>query len=241
MTGPLPAPARLATALAGLESAFGPRRDRIDPVEACDHCFDPGDLLVLAGPIQDIPDRLFSRAVSKWGTTTDANVPLWRRLAPRILQQLVERRLHIDETLIARKFGEADWQGWPAQERTAVTELCEAWFQAALTEPHGPNAVDVLPFVAVMYRDLSHWLAVWSATPGERADEQFAVLASWWLPDLLNGELDLSFSGELPDVAAEMTAWLLVHAPTRLRDGDLNTADAYRLTQLALPDDQRWR
>jgi hypothetical protein len=67
---------------------------------------------------------------------------------------------------------------------------------------------------------------VWSATTGERADEQFAVLASWWLPDLLNGELDLSFSGELPDVAAEMTAWLLAHAPTRLRDGDLNAADA---------------
>lgn len=234
-------PARLEAALVQLERAFGPRRDRIETIDACTHCFGPEDLVVLAGPVADISDPLLSRAVSHWGTTMDANVLLWRRLTPRILRRIAEQSLHIDESLIARKFGDARWTDWIEPERLAVREFCEAWFQAALSTPGGPNVIDVLPFIAVMYQSVGHWLQAWSATVGKRADEQFAHLTGWWMPDLLNGELDVSFSGDLPDIAAELTSWLLAEAPARLRDGDLSTDDAYCLTQLALPEDQRWR
>lgn len=226
---------RLAAALARLERAFGPRRDRIAPMHACGHCFNPGDLRVMAGPVDEIPDRLFARAVWKWDTTMDADVAFWRRLTPRILRLLAAGCLHIDATLVARKFNQAAWRDWPEDERSVVAEFCEAWFEAALTEPEGPAAVEVLPFVAILYGDVARWLAVWSATPGRRADRQLAEPAGWWLPDLLGGALDLSFSGELPDVAAEMTAWLLDQAPTRIHEGDLSPDDACRLAHLALP------
>jgi hypothetical protein len=126
-------------------------------------------------------------------------------------------------------------------ERTAISEFCEAWFESALTTPSGPDATTVLPFAAVMHHDATHWLHVWSATPGQRADEQLAHLITWWLPDLLGGDLDISFSGDLPDVAQELTAWLLAETASRLRDGDLSAENAYVLSQLALPEAQRWR
>jgi len=231
---------RLAAAVDGLEAAFGPRRDRIEPAHACSHCFSAVDLNVLAGPVGEIPDRLFGAALWRWGTTMDANVRLWRRLTPRILREMAEQRLHIDETLIARKFGDAGWHEWPQDERNAVSEFCEAWFAASITAPEGPSAVAVLPFAAVMYRAATHWLERWAETPGPRADQQLARLAEWWLPELLNGSLDFSFSGELPDVAAELSTWLITQAPIRLAEGDLKPIDAYRLSQLPLPEDQRW-
>lgn len=241
MAGMIDDRSRLDAALAGLDRAFGPRRGRIAPVDACTHCFDSEELAVLAGPVADIPERLFSHTIFSWGTTMDANVPLWRRLTPRILRQLADGTLHIDESFIARKFGEAGWRGWADDERHAVSEFCEAQFESALTAPSGPNAITVLPFVGGMYNGITHWLQAWSATHGRRADEQLAHLASWWMPDLLSGSLDISFSGELPDIAQELTAWLLAEAPSRLRGDDLSTEDAYCLSQLALPQAQRWR
>lgn len=222
MSGPASHGSRLAVALLALERAFGPRWDRIAPIHACSHCFDPEDLAVLAGPVAEIPDRLFLRAVGKWGTTMDAQVPLWRRLTPRILRQMAERSLHIDATLIAQSSARPPGATGPAEESSAVGEFCEGWFEAALTAPDGPSAVEVLPFVAVMYQDIGHWLAAWSATTGRRAQEQLASLARWWLPELLNGELDISFSADLPDIAAESTAWLLAETPSRLREEDLS-------------------
>lgn len=232
---------RLARAVGGLEAAFGRRRDRIGAVEACLHCFSAEQLIVLAGPVDEIPDALFSRALMKWGSTMESDVLLWRRWTPRILRQIAERRLHIDESWMARKFGEAKWWEWPVGEREAVAEFCEAWFATALTAESGPVAVDVLPFVAVLFRGLTHWLERWAATPGRRAEQQLAWMAGWWLPDLISGELDLSFSGDLPDVAAELSAWLVAQAPSRLRDGDLKPIDAYQLSQLPLPEGRRWR
>ena len=220
---------------------FGPRRDRVEPVDACSHCFSAEDLRVLAGPVEEIPERLFCSALMHWGSTMDADVGLWRRLAPRTLREMVGQTLHIDESWMARKFNEAGWREWPDDERDAVSEFCEAWFATALTAPEGPDVIDVLPFAAVMYGELAHWLERWAATPGPRADHQLAQLAAWWLPDLLAGQLDVSFSGDLPDISAELSAWLVAEAPRRLSEGDLAPINAYQLSQLSLPEDQRYR
>jgi hypothetical protein len=232
---------RLARAVERLDAVFGPRRDRIGPVDACSHCFSAEDLRVLAGPVDEIPERLFCSALMDWGSTMDADVGLWRRLAPRTLREMAEQRLHIDESWMARKFGEAQWREWPEHEREAVSEFCEAWFATVLTASASPAVVDVLPFVAVMYGEVAHWLDRWAATPGPRADHQLAHLAAWWLPDLLGGQLDVSFSGELPDISAELSAWLVAQAPARLSEGDMEPTDAYLLSQLPLPEDQRYR
>jgi hypothetical protein len=62
-------------------------------------------------------------------------------------------------------------------------EFCEGWFEAALTAPDGPNAIDVLPFVAVMHQGVERRLKVWSRTAGRRADEQLAAAIRATLPD----------------------------------------------------------
>lgn len=226
---------RLDAALLQIDRAFGPRRDWTKPADGCDHCFEPGHLRMLAGPVDDIPEAWFFRGLHKWGGTLESSVPLWRRWTPRILRSAAERRLHIDETLMARKFGTAGWQTWPEDERAAVAEFCEAWFEAALTEPDGPDAVSVLPFVAVMSQDLTRWLAVWSATRGRRSDEQVTELAAWWLPEIHTGELDISFSGELPDVAHELGAWLLAEVPSRFQEAEVRPDIAASLACLELP------
>lgn len=232
---------RLAAAVERLEAVFGPRRDRVEPVDACTHCFSAEDLRHLAGPVDEVPERLFHCALADWGSTMDADAGLWRRLAPRTLREMAEQRLHIDESFMARKFREARWREWPENERDAVSEFCEAWFATVLTASEGPAVVDVLPFVAVMYGELTHWLEQWEATPGPRADDQLSQLAAWWLPELLGGDLDVSFSGELPDISAELSTWLVAQAPGRLSEGDLKPIDAYRLSQLPLPEDQRYQ
>jgi hypothetical protein len=230
----------LATAVEKLEAVLGPRQERLAPVDACSHCFTAEDLRALNGPVDEVPEGLFCSALH-WGSTMDADVALWRKLTPRILRMLAEQGLHIDESWMARKFGEARWREWPEAERDAVSEFCEAWFATVLTASDSPAAVEVLPFIAVVYGELTHWLERWAATPGARSDQQLAPLAEWWLPDLLAGDLDISFSGDLPDISAELSAWLVAQAPGRLSEGDLEPIDAYRLSQLPLPADQRYR
>ena len=75
--------------------------------------------IVSGCPVYDILDWLFSRALGKWGTTMDADVRLWLRLTPRILREMTGRTLHMDESLLARKFNEASWEHWPPQEKAA--------------------------------------------------------------------------------------------------------------------------
>lgn len=125
--------AELLAALAALDRTFV-TTDRIGPIEACTHCFEPSDLTTLGGPVDQIPEALFTRALSRWGGTVDANPRYWRRWTPRTLRALINGNLAMDEERLAQKFQEADWRNWPPHETAAVEAVLTAWLRYA-SEP----------------------------------------------------------------------------------------------------------
>jgi hypothetical protein len=236
---PLTPSERLSTALAEADRTFGPRPGGVGPVDGCSHCFDAEHLRMIGGPVDGIPDWLFSRALSKWGTTMDADVRLWRRFTPRILREMTGRTLHIDESLIARKFNEASWRDWPPRETAVLEDVCHAWWQAALAGVSPASAVTVLGFVVPFTGDVQTWLDHWDTCQDRAAALQLRDLWQSWMPELLDGRLDVSFSGEGSDIAAPVSAWMLRQPPQRLDLGDFNAQERYGLHLLALTETQR--
>ena len=206
---------QLAAALVELDRAFAPLQERIDPVEGCDHCFGPEHLELLAGPVSEIPEWLFSRALGKWGDTLSGNVALWRRLTPRVLHALTDDTLHICESLIARQFLTAQWQAWPEEERRAVAAVCAAWWAVTLSSDRKPHATTVLEFLAPLTSEIDSWLEIWSTTSGPGADLELIDLWATWRWELTSGDLDLSFSGELPNVAPQVSTFVREQIPRR--------------------------
>lgn len=234
---------RLDAAWTGLGRAFGPRTDRIGPLPACADCFTTEEMDVLGGPVDEIPEQLLCYTVMSWSTTFEVSIPHWRRYAPRLLRGIVERTLAIDESWVARNFALSAWKQWPDDERRAVQELCEAWWADTLTCScvSDVTAATVLTFLVPLTGELTPWLEAWSRTEGENADLHLLDLWETWGYRLLEGSLDVSYSGEVPDISAELSAWLLAELPRRgLVDGLYESA-ADRFLLLALPPDQRWR
>lgn len=232
---------QLAAARVELDRAFAPWQERIDPVEGCDHCFGPEHLELLAGPVSEIPEWLFSRALSKWSGTLSKNVLLWRRLTPRVLRSLTGGTLHIDESFMARQFLTAEWRAWPEEERRAVAAVCDAWWAVTLSSDREPHAAVALEFLAPMTSEIDSWLEIWSNTTGPGADSQLIDLWATWRRELTSGDLDLSFSGELPNVAPQVSAFVFDQIPRRgledKLDGILIQAFAYfQREYLTMPD-----
>lgn len=236
-----PSADRLSAALAEMDRAFGPRADSVGPVDGCGHCFDPEHLRLIGGPVDAIPDWLFSRAVSKWGTTMDADRRLWRRFTPRIMRQLTGGSLHIAEGLVARKFNEAGWRDWPDGERAAFEGVCDAWWQTVLATQRGTSATTALEFLVLLTGDVDVWLGRWDTAAGRGAAAQFRDLWASWGLDLLTGELNINFFGAAVDVAPQVTAWILRQGERFLELVDFEERDLYALRQLALPETERWR
>ncbi|GAA1992936.1 hypothetical protein [Catenulispora subtropica] len=238
-TTPMAPSERLSAALAEADRAFGPRTDSIGPVDGCTHCFDAEHLRTIGGPVDDIPEWLFSRALGKWGTTMDADSRLWRRLTPRILREMTRGTLHKDESLMARKFNEAGWRDWPPRETAALEDVCHAWWHAALAGMSQGSAVTVLGFVVPLTGGVQPWLDRWDTHQDRAAALQLRDLWQSWMPELLDGRLDVSFGGEGPDIAASVSTWLLQQSPERLDLGGFNAQDRYGLHLLALTEAQR--
>jgi hypothetical protein len=232
---------RLDAAWTELDRAFGPRSNRIGPLPACDDCFTAEEMDVLGGPVDEIPEQLLCYTVMSWSTTFEVSIPHWRRYAPRLLRGIVEQTLAIDESWVARNFALSAWKQWPDDERRAVQELCEAWWAVTLASAGDLTAAVVLAFLVALTGELTPWLDVWSRTEGENADLHLLDLWETWGYRLLEGNLDVSFSGEVPDISAELSAWLLAELPRRSLVDGLYEPDADRFLLLALPPDQRWR
>lgn len=225
-------PSRVEVAVAKLEDNFRNLGNEVGLIERIGRYLEGEDLSIPAEWPNGISGRSFRRIIFDWGVIINADVELWRYLTPRILREIAEQALFIEETLIARKFCEAQWMTWPEDERLAVREFCEAWFESSLVSESGPSVVTTLPFAAVMFHDVYYWLTIWSGVVGGRADRQLGAMAAWWLPDLITGELDISFSGELPDSASLIADWLVAEAPSRIGGMELKPVDLARLEYL---------
>lgn len=238
---PLTCTELLESAFADLDRAFGRNRDRVAPPDACTHCFDADHLAILGGPVEEIPDWLFSRALGKWGTTMSADARYWRRWTPRLLRQLTGGTSLMAEALLARKFREAGWQQWPGDQTRAVEAVLAAWWRTKLAAGRGPSAISALEFLVPLTREPDSWLRIWSEFPGDAAGHAVLELARWWSLELGSGELDIDGFGGSLDIAEEVTAWLLRELPRRGLLGDLDEDETYWFSQIALPPGQRFQ
>jgi hypothetical protein len=225
-----------------LDSAFGPRAGRTQPIEGCLHCFTPSALDVLSGPVDCIDGADLVRALSKWGGTLDASVAWMRWVAPRLLRGVVEGT-QADGELVAARLHAAGWAEWPDPEHQAVEALCVAWWRAVLSGGiDGASAVTALSFLVPLTGAVVPWLEIWSATPGRFADQQAGELWREWGYPVLDDELRVAIYAEGPNIAPDLAAWFRRGGARRaLAAGGLDELSAWSLAQLPLPAEERWR
>jgi len=169
-----------------------------------------------------------------------------RRILPQfataLVQGLVKPLFGMEEA--GHSFALGDWQRWPAEQAEAVGEFLHAWWAYTLTEPDpAVPAYEVLALSAEASGALSPWLQTWEATTGPAADRHLADAATKWEYDLLGDELPWKgwwgWDNE-EELRAELTAWLVRHAPARLRAVGASEELLHRIRLLGVTSPDRW-
>ncbi|WTU09477.1 hypothetical protein OG787_19305 [Streptomyces sp. NBC_00075] len=147
---------------------------------------------------------------------------------------------------VGRSFSQGDWHRWPVRQSTAVEEFLHAWWAHSLTDPDPVVPVhELLGLCAEASGTISPWLTVWEALDHPVADRHLAEAADHWEHDLLGDELPWQTWGNdnADDMRTELTAWLVRHAPARLRTRNA-TAETeellHRVRLMGLTGPARW-
>jgi hypothetical protein len=174
-----------------------------------------------------------------------------RRILPQLAAGLTSGRVEpvLGMEDVGRSFARGRWQQWPAQQAAAVREFLHAWWAHSLTTPDASvPAHEVLALCAVASGTLNPWLASWEAQTGPVADRHLAEAVAHWEFYLLTDELPWdwdawSWEWSCPieeDMRAVLTAWLVRHAPTRLRAHGAPDQLLHRVRLLSLTGPARW-
>ncbi|RPF30422.1 hypothetical protein EDD92_0189 [Streptomyces sp. TLI_185] len=166
-----------------------------------------------------------------------------RRILPQFATSLVNGLIEplFGMETVGRSFALGHWQQWPAEQAAAVEEFLHAWWAHTLTDPDpAVPAYEVLVLCAEASGALSPWLHTWEALTGAAADQHLAEAATQWEYDLLGDQLpwDAWENGE--EMRAELTVWLVRHAPTRLRAIGVSEELLHRIRLLGVTGLDRW-
>lgn len=125
-----------------------------------------------------------------------------------------------------------------------MREFLEAWWVHSLTDPDPlVAACEVLALCVEASGALSPWLKAWEALTHPVAGQRLAEAAARWEDDLLRGELPwdaLEDNEDKEDKFAELTAWVVRHAPARLRAHGASEEVLHRIRLLGLSGPTRW-
>ncbi|MGW4271683.1 hypothetical protein ACWEGQ_04800 [Streptomyces seoulensis] len=179
------------------------------------------------------------------------NAPDWddhgavlRRVLPQLARALVggpaEPRFGMAD--VGRSFARGHWRQWPADQSAAVWEFLHAWWAHTLTEPRpAVPAHDLLALCAEASGVLGPWLDVWEGVEHRVADRHLAAAAARWEYDLLEDRLPwAAWDDDSDDLRTELAAWLVRHAPARLRGQDVPEELVHRIRLLGLTGPARW-
>jgi hypothetical protein len=231
----MPSPA-LTAALADLDTVFN---GFSSPDETpCPMCHLPEETAYLRTPYTRVPVDVLNRYLYEVPGHFDDHTAAMRRLLPQGARALVLGEL--DSVGWGHHgLSGVDWRTWPAEQAAAVEAFVLAWWEDVLTTPEPPYPVkDVFETCAAVLRGVTALLDRWR--PGPVADAHLRDCVEWWMDDLLLDQSPLHWFVHGRETALpELRAWLVHHAPARLRAlGEPGLATRAEL--LALPYEDRW-
>lgn len=222
----------LAAALTALAAAI-PDEPGLD-VEICGHCFPPGFADPLSGSRDRIPSDLLASVAAAdpfhWGPD-DKFRQLYSWLAPRIVAALAHDQLHVDEALVASRLQRAGALRAGTPAGTAHDAVMRAMWVQALNSDRRHAAVNFLEYAAGFHPDLEPYLSIWHDQPVGSPDRHAAEALSFWLPELLSGEVNLGWSEPI-DISVPLTAWVMADGALRALRHGLDDEDQAKLALL---------
>lgn len=161
------------------------------------------------------------------------------QLASALVGGLVDPMCGMED--VGRCFVLGNWQQWPCEQAAAVEEFLKAWWSYTLTDPH-PSVppYHLLVLLTEATGSLSPWLSTWELLKNPVADRHLAEAAAKWEYDLLGDRLPWYAWGDEEEVRAELTAWLVRHAPSRLRSHGASEELLHRIRLLGVTGPARW-
>ncbi|GGQ23464.1 hypothetical protein [Streptosporangium pseudovulgare] len=173
----------------------------------------------------------------------DDHASVLRRILPQLsgalVGGLVEPLFGMEE--VGRSFARGQWQQWPAEQAAAVREFLNAWWAHTLldSDPAVP-AHEILALCAEASATISPWLHVWEAQTCAVADRHLVEAVTRWEYDLLGDQLPWESWDNEEEMCTELTAWLIRHAPARLRAANAPVELLHRIRLLGLTGPARW-
>ncbi|MFE0043725.1 hypothetical protein [Streptomyces albireticuli] len=199
------------------------------------------DLALLKTPDTELSSDLLRRT---WQATDwNYKASVLRRILPQfaaaLTRGLIEPFSGMHEAGLM--FHRAEWQQRPAEQAAAVQEFLYAWWDRTLTDPDpAVPAYEVFALCTEASAVLGPWLDTWETHDHRTADQHLARAVACWEYDLLCDQLPWSTWHNEEDVRAELTAWLVRHAPARLRAHDTPEELLDRIRLLGLTGLDRW-
>lgn len=231
---------RLDAALDGLAATFRGMTARPDEHNCECHWGSAEDLARLKIPDVELSPDLLGRTWRAPGWNDHGAV--LRRILPQLVTALVRGRVEplfgLEE--VGQSFARGQWQKWPAEQAAAVQEFLLAWWAYSLATPKTTvPAYEVLALCAEASRTLSPWLASWEALADPVADQHLAEAVAHWQYDLLADDLPWDAWTNKEDMCDVLTAWLIRHAPARLRSHGAPEELLHRVRLLSLDGPSR--
>ncbi|MFJ2723036.1 hypothetical protein [Streptomyces sp. NPDC087437] len=232
---------RLDAALDGLAVTFRGMTARPDEYNCDCHWGSAEDLAQLKVADAELDFDLLQRT---WQATDWRDHPsVLRRILPQFASALVSGRLEplFGMERVGLAFTLGNWREWPAEQAAAVEEFLQAWWAYTLTDPDPTMpAHDLLVLTAEATGTLSPWLDTWESLSDPVADGHLAEAADHWEYDLLGDQLPWSAWENEEEMRAELTAWLVRHAPARLRAHGAPEDLLHRIRLLGVTGPDRW-
>ncbi|MDG5807557.1 hypothetical protein P9869_33815 [Streptomyces ossamyceticus] len=240
-----PARRRLSAALENLSATFRGMTAHPDEHNCECHWGSPEEIALLKTPDVELDPDLLRRTWQAVDWTDHAAV--LRRILPQFATELVAGRVNplydaLEEAGYSLARGR--WQDWPEEHAGPVREFLHAWSEQSLTDPDAAvPAHRVFVLCAEASGTLGPWLAAWEKQTGHLCDRRLAEAAAEWEYELLGDSLPWRVSWYEHDeekMRADMVAWLLNHAATRLRESNAPEDLQHRIRLLGLTDEDRW-
>ncbi|MFC8230820.1 hypothetical protein [Streptomyces sp. NPDC057287] len=237
-----PARLRLDRALDRLTVTFRGMTAHRDEANCTCHWGSEEELALLKVPDVELDPDLLRRTwdAPDW---TDHDSVL-RRVLPQFARELtsgdVKPMFGMYE--VGKSFVRGHWQQWPEPQRLAVQEFLDAWWGHTLVEPEpAVPAHELLALCVEASGTLTPWLDTWAALDHGATDRHLAEAAARWEYHLLGDELPWdAWESDEDALRVELAAWLVRHAPARLRAQDAPEELLHRIRLIGLTGSARW-